>query len=197
MTKIDDWSTQRRGLREAAEVRLRNLNAPPSVGSFLGVDALALLYQLASTPERAGDALKLLHELQVHQVELDLLHAELEDSQCAMADDLARYKSLFDFAPVGSFVLDFDGRILEANLAGAQLLGLAREDAVGGAMEDHLTPGTRQLLGGLLAKCRGADADLSVEIAVAAGAAEAGATPMPMTGRLLPDKSSVLLVVTG
>jgi PAS domain S-box-containing protein len=65
------------------------------------------------------DATKLLHELQVHQVELEMQNAELVQSQLALQQ---QYTMLYDFAPVGYLSLDRNGTILKSNFAGALLL---------------------------------------------------------------------------
>jgi hypothetical protein len=78
MTTQPVGSADKVHVRTIAETRLKERSAPPTAGWPLGIDTLALLHNLASTPDRAADALKVLHELQVHQVELDLLRAELD-----------------------------------------------------------------------------------------------------------------------
>ena len=65
-------------MRLHAETVLKEGSAPPTKGWPTGVGTLSLLHELASTPARADEALKLLHELQVHQVELDLQHEQME-----------------------------------------------------------------------------------------------------------------------
>ena len=59
----------------------------------------------------------LLHELQVHQIELVMQNEELQRSQAAAEEASKRYCDLFDFARVGYFLWDREGRILEVNLA--------------------------------------------------------------------------------
>lgn len=73
-----------------------------------------------------GDLPKLIHELRVHQVELELQNEELCKTQNALALSRDKYVELYDFAPIGYFTLDMQGLIVEANLAGARLLGLER-----------------------------------------------------------------------
>jgi PAS domain S-box-containing protein len=72
------------------------------------------------------NAHKLLHELQIHQVELEMQNAELQKSYCDQELLLAEYKLLYDFAPVGYFTLDKAGHILKSNLTGASLIGKVR-----------------------------------------------------------------------
>ncbi|MBI5443396.1 MAG: PAS domain-containing protein [Deltaproteobacteria bacterium] len=78
-----------------------------------------------------ADALRLLHELQVHQVELELQNAELERTRDEFEATLERYTDLYDFAAVGYLTLSRDGGIYSANLAGAALLGVPRARLLG------------------------------------------------------------------
>ena len=72
------------------------------------------------------DMERLLHELQVHQIELEMRNEELLHAY-EEADTLReKYADIYDFAPVGYFTLDAHGAILQVNLAGAILLGIKR-----------------------------------------------------------------------
>lgn len=81
----------------------------------------------AMTPEKAR---QVLHELQVHQIELGLQNEELRRAQVSLGAEQARYFDLYDLAPVGYFSLGETGLILEANLTAATLLGTARSALV-------------------------------------------------------------------
>jgi PAS domain S-box-containing protein len=76
--------------------------------------------------ESAGDTARLLHELQVHQIELEMQNAELQAWRYQAETLLEKYIDLYDFAPVGYFSLNQKGRILRCNLTGATLLGVER-----------------------------------------------------------------------
>ena len=151
-------------LRLAADATLREGTAPPSRGCTISADVLALLYRLSSDPDTAGDALKLLHELQAHQVELDLQHAQLEVNERAFAEDLAHYKALYDFAPVGYFVVGLEGLIIDGNLAGARLLGAEPPEFLNQSVDSFLAPESRPAFAELLKALREGGSNASCEV---------------------------------
>jgi PAS domain S-box-containing protein len=102
--------------------------------------ALSVLYQLASSPLTAPDALALLHELQVHQVEVELQDEELRRSRVELEASLNRHVQLFDYAPVGYLTVDSDAVLRELNRMGAILLGVERDFLRGRSLEAFLTP---------------------------------------------------------
>jgi PAS domain S-box-containing protein len=81
------------------------------------------------------DNVRLLHELQVHQAELEIQNEELRDSREAVETALEQYTDLYDFAPVGYFTMDGDGVIRKSNLTGATLLGVQRSQLIGRRFE--------------------------------------------------------------
>ena len=70
-----------------------------------------------------GESLRLLYELQVHQIELEMQNEELLKVRDEVKAGLERYTDLYDFAPVSYFTFDADGYIQQLNLTGARLLG--------------------------------------------------------------------------
>jgi hypothetical protein len=68
------------------------------------------------------DAVKLLHELQVHQIELEMQNEELRQANETAEMALKKFTMLYDFAPMGYFTLHRDGSISELNFTGAELL---------------------------------------------------------------------------
>ena len=90
--------------------------------------AEARLHGRAATrpPATEADLRRLAHELEVHQIELEMQNEELRAAQAETQAALERYTDLFDFAPVGYLTLDPPGTILSANLTVARLLGVER-----------------------------------------------------------------------
>jgi PAS domain S-box-containing protein len=83
---------------------------------------------LADLSPEAGR--ELLHELRVHQIELEMQNEELRRTQLELEAARARYFDLYDLAPVGYITLSEQGIILEANLTLVDLLGVTRKQVV-------------------------------------------------------------------
>jgi PAS domain-containing protein len=74
-------------------------------------------------PVKEADSMKLLHELQVHQIELEMQNEELMRAYEKAEKALRKYTMLYDLSPMGYFTLEQDGTISELNFAGARMLG--------------------------------------------------------------------------
>lgn len=73
------------------------------------------------------DVAAVVHELRVHQIELEMQNEELRTAQLALDDQRAKYYDLFDLAPVGYVTLNGKGIVADANLTAVHLLGLERQ----------------------------------------------------------------------
>ena len=91
------------------------------------------------------DARKLIHELRVHQIELEMQNEELRNAQLELAESRDRYFDLYDFAPIGYVTLDEKGLILEVNLTGADLLGSERASLMRKGFSQFVAPGYQEL----------------------------------------------------
>lgn len=81
-----------------------------------------------------------LHELRVHQIELELQNEELRRVQAELEASRANYFDLFDQAPVGYCTLSEPGQILGANQAVASLVGMEKEDLAGWPITRFILP---------------------------------------------------------
>ncbi len=95
----------------------------------------------AITASRPAEAW--LHELQVHQIELEMQNETLRQTQLAMEESRDRYVDLYDFAPVGYLTLNDTGQIAEINLTGAGLLGVERKALLGRRFAQFIATGDR------------------------------------------------------
>ena len=93
-----------------------------------------------------ADTQRLLHELQVHQVELEMQNAELQGAQERTEIVLGKYTDLYDFAPVGYFSLNEAGMILEANLMAGTSLGWDRTQLIRQPLPHFVAPAGRLVL---------------------------------------------------
>jgi PAS domain S-box-containing protein len=81
---------------------------------------------------------RLIHELQIHQVELEMQNEEMRGTQAELEESRGRYKELYDFAPVGYVTLDPFGLIVEANLTAATLLNVTRAALIGKYLQSFM-----------------------------------------------------------
>lgn len=84
---------------------------------------------------------QLTHDLQTHQVELEMQNRELREAQVVLEESRNRYADLYDFAPVGYLSLDEQGLIREINLTGANILGQERTRIINKPLSSYLEPG--------------------------------------------------------
>lgn len=90
-------------------------------------------------PQSDAETQRLLHELQVHQIELEMQNVELRQTRDALEKSLARYTELYDLAPVGYFTLTRAGIIQDANFSGAALLGVEHPRLLGQPFMQFIT----------------------------------------------------------
>jgi two-component system nitrate/nitrite sensor histidine kinase NarX/two-component system sensor histidine kinase UhpB len=137
-----------KGLRRRAEQRLDAAPRRPAAG-------------------QAADARKQLHELHVHQIELEMQNLELQRIRIDIEEALARYTALYDFAPIGYFTLTSDSAVTRLNLTGATLLGQTRQALVGQRLADFVAMDSREQFAAFLARVFSARTAEMLEIAFA------------------------------
>ncbi len=129
----------------------------------LGLDALrqlayARLSERSSSHEAASLDLqqvqRLLEELEIHQIELELQNEHLNTARAQLEQALRQSNELYDFAPVGSLLIDTDGNITRLNLAAAQLLANERARLIGCRLGLYVADKHRLQFTAMLAQAR-------------------------------------------
>src|SRR5262245_9774053 len=101
------------------------------------LEKLERLEKLETAARRSADTARepdrehLIHELRLHQVELEIQNRELQEVRDRLEESTARYTDLYEFAPVGYCSLDLDGRIGKINLTASALVGVPRDQLIG------------------------------------------------------------------
>jgi PAS domain S-box-containing protein len=105
------------------------------------------------TPPRTDEeSLRLVQELHVHQIELEMQNRQLRQTRDDLEKAVARYSDLYDFAPVGYFTLDGNGAIRSVNLCGASLLRIERSRLIGRQFKEFVADEDRLVFSAFLEK---------------------------------------------
>jgi PAS domain S-box-containing protein len=114
-------------------------------------------------PRSEMDSQRLLHELEVHQIELEMQNSELRLARDEADLIRKKYSDLYDFAPVGYFTILTDGTIQMVNLTGATLVGMVRSRLIGRSFEMLVSPALRPTFNAFLAQVFARNAAPSIE----------------------------------
>jgi PAS domain S-box-containing protein len=112
------------------------------------------------------DTQRLVHELEVHQIELEMQNEELAQSRAEVEALLQQYTDLYDFAPVGYCTLAHDGAIQMINIAAANLLGVERGTLINRRFGLFVSPKSRITFNTFLEAVFGSREDKSCEVAL-------------------------------
>lgn len=149
----------------------------------------------ASRPRMTTEEmLRLHHELEVHQIELEMQNEELRAAQTEVEAGLERYSDLYDFAPVGYFNFTSDGTIKMVNLTGARLVGVERAQLVGGRFGALVTEANRADFSSFLERVFGTENGQSCELALHVAGRKA--IRVRLEGRLSPDRQECRAVLS-
>ncbi len=112
------------------------------------------------------DLLRLVHELEVHQIELELQNEELIQARAGMEAALNQYANLYDFAPAGYITLTQAGKIHEANLAATRFIGVERTLLLQKRFSSFLVLGSQPIFNDLLKQLISGQGEKSCELAL-------------------------------
>ncbi len=183
-------------LRTRAETLMGKGTAPSANGGRLNPDTLELLYRRAINPESAPDVLKLLHELQTHQVELDILFQQLQYDEDEIAEDLAHYRSLYECAPMAYLIVGSDGGVIRSNQAAGPLFGCSAFQLLDHSVAELLTPESGAALAGAIEALErpGAGVEFLAELPERADAGKTEPLRVHVRARRLESEDCILMV---
>ena len=119
---------------------------------------------------------QIVHELQVHQEELEAQNEELRETQQLLEASRDRYADLYDFAPIGYTTLDEKGHIREINLTGATILGRERSRLLGTLFSVAVAKDDLGAFHGHLRQCQQGSGPVTTELTLAVRARD----PVPV-----------------
>jgi PAS domain-containing protein len=136
---------------------------------------------------------KLLHELQVHQIELEMQNDELRQAYETAEMALKKYTMLFDLSPMGYFSLDSDGTICDLNFTGAELLGERRFSLIDSNFKLFISDDSKKVFNDFFKKVYASNAKESCEVSL--GHDNKPAYKVYMEGVVTEDEQMCLLSV--
>lgn len=118
----------------------------------------------AGMPGQEIDMQRLIHELQVHQIELEMQNEELRQANETAETALGKYTMLYDLAPIAYFTLTSEGTICEANFTGADLLGERRISLINKNFKLFVSEYSRPVFNDFFAEILGGNGKASCEV---------------------------------
>jgi PAS domain S-box-containing protein len=140
-----------------------NLPEPDSVRQK-AEELLLSKYGNKSPIRKEGDIQNLLHELEVHQIELEIQNEELRIALDTAETATNKYTTLYDFAPAGYFTLDGEGNITNLNLNGAKMLGMERGRLINNKLKHYISKDNKDAFQNFLQKIFESDLKQTCEI---------------------------------
>lgn len=113
-----------------------------------------------------ADLQRLVHELQVHQIELEMQNEALVQAQAELEWTLNMYVELYAFAPAGYLTLTSDGTVCRSNLTGAKLLGVGLSDLIQRRFGLFITPQSLPVFSAFLDKVFTSENKQTCEVAI-------------------------------
>ena len=157
-------------LRRAAESRLR----------AFGADA----------PDVGLDQAQLIHELRVHQAELEMQNEELMFAQAETARTCIRYQRLYELAPVGCVTVDPSGRVRESNLRAAIMFGVAHSELGGKPLQKFIPELAADIFHRHLRSVFSTNTRQTCKIVLERRSAKTGSSPVRIESILVPDETA-------
>jgi PAS domain S-box-containing protein len=170
LKKSNDLAARRRrGALELRELYTQQKQRPMMAELYRLAEAKLRMKQKgqqskAGPPKTETNPERLFHELEVHQIELEMQNAELRQVRDELEASLENYTDLYDFAPAGYFTLATSGTIRQVNLTGAQFVGLERSRLVGWSFAQLVSPAQRPAVTSFLKQVFAGQDNLSIDV---------------------------------
>lgn len=181
-------------LRQQASEKIKNGTARCSDAVAASAEALQVLYQLSSAPDTAGDSLKLLHELQTYQVELDMQLEQLQANEQESDHELSCYRMFFQMAATGCLLLRTDGVIMDCNLSAARLFDTVKEQLLGQPIDSLLSIESKVQLKIALTRLQSGDASTNKILTTTPD--HTGQHSLELSMTLTPDRRAIMMMLT-
>jgi len=126
--------------------------------------------KLKENQQKTGESLlevdvkRLLYELQVHQIELEMQNEELRQAYATSEIALKKYTMLYDFAPMGYFTLDSNGMISDLNFTGAEMIGERRFSMINASFRSFVVDDSKQVFNDFFQKISTRDTKESCKV---------------------------------
>lgn len=180
-------------LRQQANDRLKQGITQCSDVVTASAEALSVLYKLSHAPDTAVDGLKLLHELQTYQVELDMQLEQLKANELESGHELNCYRMFFEMAATGCLLLRTDGVIMDCNLSAARLFDTVKEQLLGQSVDALLSTESKVQLRAVLARLQ--NGDLNTNKILTTTPAHSGQHSLELSVTLSPDRRAIMMMV--
>jgi PAS domain S-box-containing protein/putative nucleotidyltransferase with HDIG domain len=141
--------------------------------------------RLPTHSDSPGEMRRLVHELEVYQVELEMQQEELARTRIELEGRLMLYTDLYDFAPTGYLTLGRDSKIHQANLTATKLLGVDRSRLLGMRFKKLVIPEDHRVLDALLEKVFTKRVPGKCEVKLLADTAQPSQTPQTHVGHIV------------
>ena len=156
-----------------------------------------------STSSSPEELLRVVHEIEIQKIELELQQEELLLSRVKLEETLDRYTDFYDYAPLGYLTLGLDGTIIEANLTATTILGVERSRLKGLHLKQFIIPEDHQVIDSLFHKVFKGRTNGYDEVMLVTDNTRQEALPQTLSGRTVridasrrENSSACLLILT-
>src|SRR6185369_10291052 len=128
-SRLSPWSSRKMGRRRRGVMDYDRLTREELIARLTAAESARPAPHGGA--DNAAELERVVHELQVHQIELEAQNQALREAEGQVEESRGQYVDLYDFAPIAYCTLDREGVVLKINLTGASMLGKERSRIIG------------------------------------------------------------------